>query len=88
MCSHLGYPSGKREVLGMEDSHEILRQWITSVPKENEFKRGPGDACPNCGVGTSKRSVFILLIECAPAPCPSSHVLIPSLNRYQLCEKT
>lgn len=65
----------KREVLGMEDSQEILRQWITSVPKENVFKRGPGGDRSNCGVGTSKRGVFILVLSeyCAPAPYPSAN---------------
>ena len=59
MCSHLAYPSGKREVLGLEGSQEILRQWITSVPKENVFKRGPGGDRPNCGVGTSYKGVCL-----------------------------
>ena len=57
----LGYPSGKGEVLGLEGSQEILRQWITSVPKENVFKRGPGGDRPNinCGVGTSHKGVCL-----------------------------
>ena len=74
VCSHLGYPNRKR-VSGTEGSQEIIRQRITSVTKENVFKRGSGGDRPNCGVGTSKRGVFILVLSeyCAPAPYPSTN---------------
>lgn len=84
VCSHLGYPNRKR-VSGTEGSQEIIRQRITSVTKENVFKRGSGGDRPNCGVGTSKRGVFILVLSeyCAPAPYPSTNcVRIPKIDKW------